>query len=365
MLRPEQKEFLTISYTFYNFWISKVQEKKIKFYSEEWKWKEKKEYISPTYEDIYFQSIRVPLLPKKWKTNLDISIQKELTDEEKEIYKESIRKQDEVMEIIKKRNESFNYNCWMIKLSTWAWKSVLCAKMVDYYKKNTLILVNNVKLLHEMIERFEEWFWLTPAQYGDWKKEVDCITICTKTSFSNDYEEICSKEKFDLIIIDEMHSWFTDNLRLAINKSFNQVALYWMSWTTYTQEIQQEDLEKYFWKIIEISDSYNYIPEFEIISYKTKERLLFEDYAELRTLLAEDPTRFERQIEKLKELYKERQCILILTDRITEANNFYNRLEVWKDKFDLIKLTGETDPDDDKKNLEKALNSWKKKIIIW
>lgn len=369
------KDFLTIIYEYYNFWVWQVIEKKIKFYSEEWKWKDKKEYMPPTIQDIYYQTQNVPLFKKDFQQALWTFELDEPSEEIKEKLKENLARQDEVMKTIKLRNEKFNYNCWLIKAWTWVWKSVLAIKITWYFWCNTLILVSNVKLLWELKNRFKEFTWWEVATYGWWKKEIDSITICTKKSFSTDYEKIQSEWKFETIIIDECHEWFSESFRLAINKSFKQVNFFWMSATPFTPELEQKYLERYFWKVIDVMDWYDYKPDFEIIDYKPwkvkikwelSNNYIFEDYAELRNLLAEDEIRFEEQFKILKDLYLKRNAIIVLTDRILESNNFYDRLAKWDtSKFNLIKITWETNTIDDENQVKEALNNWKKTIIIW
>ena len=200
------EEYLTIKYEFYNFWVSRKVEKKIKLFSEVWKWKDKKTYFPPTIWDIYHQQFDTPLFKKEFNEEFWDFAMLEPTEEIKEKMKDNIARQDEVMETIKLRNESYNYNCGLIKAWTWVWKSVLAIKITKYFQCNTLVLVSNVKLLKELVDRYYEFTWFQVAQYWGWKKEVDYITICTKTSFAKDYKEICWWEiKFETIIVDECH----------------------------------------------------------------------------------------------------------------------------------------------------------------
>ncbi len=147
-----------------------------------------------------------------------------------------------------------------------------------------------------------------------------------------------------------------------------------MSATPFTPELEQEDLEKYFGRVIDVKDAYDYTPDFEIINYKPwkirikgeeSDNYIFEDYPELRGLMAEDEVRFDYQMKKLGELYKKRNCVIVLTDRILESNNFYDRLAKWAlSKFNLIKITGETDEKDDEAAVENAKKNGLKTIII-
>ncbi|HMS90643.1 MAG TPA: DEAD/DEAH box helicase family protein [Candidatus Absconditabacterales bacterium] len=368
------KDFLTIIYEYYNFGVGQVIEKKIKFYSEEGKGKDKKEYMPPTIQDIYYQTQNVPLFKKDFQQALGTFELDEPSEEIKEKLKENLARQDEVMKTIKLRNEKFNYNCGLIKAGTGVGKSVLAIKITGYFGCNTLILVSNVKLLGELKNRFKEFIGWEVGVYGGGKKEIEAITICTKKSFSTDYEKIQNEGKFETIIIDECHEGFSESFRLAINKSFKNVNLFGMSATPFTPELEQKYLERYFGKVIDVMDGYDYKPDFEIIDYKPgkikikgeiSNNYIFEDYAELRNLLAEDEIRFEEQMKILKDLYLKRNAIIVLTDRILESNNFYDRLAKGDtSKFNLIKITGETNTIDDEEKVKEALNNGKKTIII-
>ncbi len=368
------KDFLTVVFEYYNHFNSRVTEKKIKLYSEEWTGKNKVEYMPPTADDIYFQKMWIPTFPKKFVWMLGPFEVMQPSKEIAEKLKADIARQDKIMSVIKSRNEKFNYNCGLIRAGTWVGKSVVAIKITSYFECNTLILVSNTKLLGELHARFLEFAGVSVGIYGWWKKEIEPITICTKKSFSTDYEKICEGMNFETLIIDECHEWFSDKLRLAINKSFKIVNLFGMSATPFTPELEQEDIEKYFGKVIDVMDGYDYKPNFEIINYKPgsvkikwveSNAYIFEDYPELRGLLAEDEIRFEHQMTKLKELYRNRKAIIVLTDRILESNNFYDRLAKWNtDKFNLIKITGETNTIDDEEAVKKAKENWKKTVII-
>lgn len=69
------------------------------------------------------------------------------------------------MKTIEKRHKQFNYTSGIIKAGTGIGKSVIAIKIAKYFKNNTLILVTNVKLLNEMIERVEDFTGVKPAQY--------------------------------------------------------------------------------------------------------------------------------------------------------------------------------------------------------
>lgn len=377
-MSKELKEFLTVVYEYYNHYNSRVSEKKIELFSTDGKGKSKKEYFPPTAWDVFSLSKWEKIQKKEflnwfWEVPL-----MEPSEEFKNNNSKNLARQDEVMETIALRHEKFNYDCGLIVAGTGVWKSVIAIKICKYFEGNALILVSNKKLLYEMHDRFFQLTGMKVWIYWDGKKEIDPITICTKKSFSLDFEEICKPEnRFETIVVDECHMGFSDAFRFALNKGFDQknVHLYGMSATPFTPELEVEDFEKYFGRKIDVKDEYDYTPDFEIIDYKPasilvkgqeSEWYVYEDYAELRGLMAEDQIRFEHQFTKLKQLFASRKNILVLTDRIIESEQYYDRLAKWDmSKFNLIKITGETDPKDDERLVKESIENGKKTIIVW
>ena len=108
-----------------------------------------------------------------------------------------------------------------------------------------------------------------------------------------------------------------------MNKSFQDIALYGMSATPFTADLDQFHLEKYFGAIIDAKSEY-VTPDIKIISYM--QDYTFESFPELRDKLVDDEERLNCQISELRSLYKERHSIVVLTDRVQEAQNFYDRM---------------------------------------
>ncbi|MDD3302252.1 MAG: DEAD/DEAH box helicase family protein [Candidatus Gracilibacteria bacterium] len=376
MKNDTYKDFLTIVYDYYNFGVERTIEKKIKLYSEEGIGNNKVEYLSPTIQDVYYQKYNVPLFAKNFKKHLGRFWIRDSTPEELVKYAKNIERQDEVMSIIKLRNEKFNYNCGLIKAGTGVGKTIMGIKISQYFECNTLILVPNSVIMKQFSDSFLDFCVLTIGKYGDGYKEIEPITVCTKKSFFLDHEKICKEGNFETIIIDECHEGFSEKLRFALNKGFSgkEINLFGLSGTPCTPELDEKDFEKYFGKLIDVKDEYDYKPDFEFIEYKPgkvkidgeeSDRYIFENYAELRGLMAKDEIRFEHQIDKLKELYKERHTIVVLTDRTLEVENFFNRLSKGDNsKFNLIKINGNTKTENDDISIKEAKSNGKKTIII-
>lgn len=348
-----KNDFLTLRKEFYNFYLNKLSTKVFRFYQ--------KSYYPPTIDYVMNPQDSNRILEKLPKVlNLEI---KEQSEEIKTRFAENIKIQESIMNIIKKRNEQFNYRAWLVKLKTWMWKSKVIIDITNYYQTNTLILVSNLKLMQEIKNKFIEFTNYTPKIYWWWKKEIWEITIMTKKSFTLDFESI--KQEFNLIILDECHQQFTKNTYISINKFFHWkkwIALYWLSATPSTDFLEEKDLEKYFWKIITIQKEYDFIPEFIFYNYRPKNKFLYEyeTYPELRQCLIDDIDRQELQFNIIKNNLS--ICSLILCDRLEEIENYYNNFKD-EDIF-LIKITGQTSILEDERLLNEALQQKKKILII-
>lgn len=320
----------------------------------------------PTLDYIYPKGNKNTVQPKK---TLNLK-QNEVSEEIKAIFADNIIIQKEVMRIVKKRAEQFNYRCWLIRLTTWKGKSHIILDIAEYYQTNTLVLVHNVKTLQEMHKKFKEFTNIEPWIYWWWKKEIKNITIMTKRSFVMDYEKI--NHFFWLVLIDEAPIGFSKKFWSALNCYFHwgeNIWLYGLSWTPQKNDLNTEDLERYFWKILEIkgqkNNGYNIIPKFEMLDYYTDEHYEFEGPAELRTAISENEERLGLQVEQIYEYLKGRKCLLVLTDRKLEIENYYRELEQDPNRdYNLIVMTGDTKVDDDDRNLERAKASSLPTIIL-
>ncbi len=343
------KDFYTIHIQEFSFSRQKLIDKKIKMF--------KGDYFPPTIYSVLWKNKKSILV---WNLGFEL---KKISKEVEGKFAKNISIQKEIIEIIKERNEKYWYQCWMVKLETWMWKGNLATQIVNYYQHETLILVSNKKLQSEMIERFEEFSNIIPTQYGWGKKNISNITVCTKQSFLKDYE---SFSEFKVVIVDEMHQGFTDKYIESINKCFHgkKIAIYWMSGTTYTQDLKSEHLEKYYGKIIDLKIWYWIIPKFTFLNYHNSKQYEFEQFHELKEELLDDSERLKYQLKELENILNKNKYTLILSDRLVEVETFYNELVNKKD-YEIVKMTGETKVKDDEVNLQKAKDSWKKIIIVW
>ncbi len=269
--------------------------------------------------------------------------------------------QEYIMNTILKWNNTYHYNCWLINMKTWRGKSFIIMELVKLFGTNTLILCHNVKTVKEMITKFKQYMWLDVGEFTGTKKSLDTITITTHTSFVKQKWDIWN---YDLLIMDEADRGLSKEMIHSMCKSPAK-AMYWLTWTPYRKEFNKEDMQKIFGKMIEFVDwGYNIIPQVTCIRYKSKAFKTYEyqNFAEEKSLLINDNERLATQMKFITEELKDRKAILILTERIEEADNYYNELSKYTEN--VFKVTGQTKIKDDEDNIAK-LYDWKNRIIIW
>ena len=342
------RKFYTIQKREFSYFSQKIVIKNHKFYY--------REFLPPTYKSVLY--IDCPVFERKY----DIWFkQNKVSDHIKERFADNIKLQSDVLKIIKNRIEYENYRCWIVKAKTWMGKSHIIMDIIEYLQLRTLILVSNKKLMQELYDKISTMSNAYVSVYGGGKKDLWVITIMTKKSFY-----LCEKldlYDFDCVINDECHMGFTKKLIQKFNTSFHgkDIFLYGLSATPSTKDLDEKDLEKYFWNIIEIKKDYDFIPKFKFFNYINDVVYESEHYAELRGMLSLDDKRMKKQKEKLLENISD-TCSLILCDRLEEIEYWMEQMQDYDGN--LIKITGQTKIKDDSDALKSSLENWKSTLIV-
>lgn len=127
---------------------------------------------------------------------------------------------------------------------------------------------------------------------------------------------------------------------------------YYFQWNRFT---------KIFWKLINpASDNYNIIPDFEFVDFTTNNFYEFEKAHEMRECLSMDQERLDEQIKFIKNQASKSNCLLVLTDRVSETDNFYQKLSNSQEFFVFTMTWTSLKDKTDQENIENAKISWKK-----
>lgn len=318
-------------------------EKKIKLFHKIWKdrysFLPSQPYVFPTSEERVKPELRYCQYPNyKWK----------LSDE-----------QEYILDIVKRRFNEYSYWAWLVNMKTGRWKSHVIMAITDFFHTKTIILCHNIKTLNEMAEKFKEYLWYEPGIIWWWKNTVKDITLCTHSSFP----DIWSTLDVDLILYDECDFSLSKAMIEWLCKSSAKL-LYWLTWTPYRQDMDNNDLQKVFGKQIEYTNvEHNIIPDIAVIKYRSDsfKSYEYENWAEEKECLVQDKHRMMRQVELVADIIRERHLILVLTERVEEAENIYKYLS-YSCQFETILITWKTKVKDDIVNINKVRNGG---VIVW
>ena len=265
-----------------------------------------------------------------------------------------------VIRTINKRNKEHNYWCGLIIMGTGKWKWHTAMQITTLLHTSTLILCHNIQTLKEMVAKFEQFTNTSPWVYYWEKKNLKEITITTHKSFIQAEWQLWD---FEVIIYDECDYSLDKNMFQALCKSWAKY-LYWMTWTPYKKELNTDDFEKIFWKRIICQNiaKYNIVPEhIYVYRFKAAEDYVYENWAEQREQMFNNPDRLKYQTSLVKAHYKTGNASLILSERVEEVNNIYQALLLeW---INVAMITWETKPKDDKIIIE-GLEKWDYSIIV-
>lgn len=278
---------------------------------------------------------------------------------------------EEQFDILKKilvLKNDYYYYCWLIVAKTWSWKSHIISQLIWIYKIPTLVSVHNIKTLWEMKKKLEETLsWKIKIWVYYWeKKEMWDIIITTHTSLSKEKWVLTIKwEKFKpwMLLYDEADRNISSKMIEAFCNSWVTI-MYWLTWTPQSKILKEDWMNLIFWKTIQSNLWwYKVTPVVKYIRYKTNKEYLFTNYHEMRGCLIDDEDRTKEQIKYIKHVMKYRQCWLLLSDRRTEVERYYEELkDNW---FEVILIHWDTKEQDDVRLINETVYSWKKTLIIW
>lgn len=255
---------------------------------------------------------------------------------------------------------------------TWIGKTIIQMGIIDLYKCKTLIVCPNKALTAQMVDDFKKFSNYEIWKYDSTKKDVKDITVTTLTSFVK--KEWDFGYDYDLLLIDECHKWITPKFIKALTKCPAK-CLYWLSGTPYNDFFEAEERKDWttkYWlsyiygEVIEDPENWDYMytPDFTFYDYVSAWDYEFEEYHELRSCLSHDETRLEKQVKVVSNYLKDREVVMILSDRRRELQYYYDYFSEnsW---INTVLITGDTKPDEDNALIKECLKKDKKLIIIW
>ncbi|MEY5041755.1 MAG: hypothetical protein RLZZ414_1303, partial [Bacteroidota bacterium] len=248
-----------------------------------------------------------------------------------------------------------------------AGKTVIALKIVADKKQKALIVVHRKQLLNQWIERIENFLNIPQHKIGvigqGKFKLGEQITVAIIQSLPKYIEEI--KNEFGTIIVDECHHISAENYRSIIN----DLSCYYLYGITATPFRKNSDEKMIF---IYLGDIFAEINPHEIKGFKHPEIIIrntlfdipynskTDELEILSKILVHDTHRNKLIFEDVSKEVKERNKVLILTERVEHVNclHFY-----FKKQFEVIAISG-NDSDVSKKNKWKIIHDGAFEILI-
>lgn len=251
-------------------------------------------------------------------------------------------------------------------------KTVTAIALIAELKLNALVIVPNLNLLRQWIDRLNTFL---DVGY-DYKKEKDKFgqyhgakkkltnhidVACVDSLLGEEGEELL--KRYGVVILDEVHHFGASSYEQVVRKCYSK---YLYGFTATPK--RRDKNEKIVYKLIgdiryqykDNDDSLNKIlkPEFTFFTFSSIEKTT--PYSDLLSTILEDEERNNRIVEDIKNSHKEKHNILVLTDRIDHINILKEKL---KDIQNVFVINGQLTTTE-KRNFFNDLSKVKKGFII-
>ena len=200
-------------------------------------------------------------------------------------------------------------------------KTIMALGLIAQLGRSALILVHTNALLHQMVERVEQFLGITPGMVGGGRERVGPVTVATVQTMLRRPEEFM-RDDFGLIILDEAHHCPASTFRKVIQRF---PARYRVGFTA-TPE-RKDRLHPMLYATVgpilyrvdpDMLRAQGSILSIEVTAVQTRFHLEYKgDHVKLIKAIANDQDRNELVLETI--LSQHRSCSLVLTDRVQHA----------------------------------------------
>ena len=217
-------------------------------------------------------------------------------------------------------------------------KTVTAIALIAELKINTLVIVPNIALLNQWLERLNQFLDVSyeykkekdkfGVYYGSKKKLTNKIDIaCIDSLVGEDGDEIL--KHYGLVILDEVHHIGASTYEKVVRKCYSKY-LYGFTATPKRSDKNEKIVYKTIGDIrYQYKDSDNALekvlkPEFTFFTFSSLDKTM--GYADMLTALLNDEERNKRIADDIRKAYKEKRNLLVLTDRIEHIHILKNLL---------------------------------------
>lgn len=227
------------------------------------------------------------------------------------------------------------YETGILKAPTGFGKTVVCCKLIEERKTNTLIITEKLQLLRQWQESISKFLSVNPGQIGGGKNIVtNVIDVASIKSIWNNGKFNDVVKNYGMIIIDECHHLAAFTYESAVN-TVNAKYVYGVTATPDRENGHTPIIKMQCGDIRYEVDAKKFNKQLKFLMkvYVKSNHLEFvdkgiSDYTinEINNLIVKDVVRNERIIKDIKYEFNNKKNILVLTERLEHMDYFKEEL---------------------------------------
>lgn len=146
-------------------------------------------------------------------------------------------------------NKALQRPCWLIHASTWAGKTTIICEIARRLKRKTLIVVQNLTQMKQMVDDITMIMWFVPKQVS-WKayskkalaEMDDRVTVCSIES-----RDKLNMQDYWCILLDECDTYLASDERRKWLLSLSPEYMYALTGTVQVNDMEDSVFKLYYW----------------------------------------------------------------------------------------------------------------------
>ena len=252
----------------------------------------------------------------------------------------------------------------LLHASTWSWKTQMISDIITRKQRNTLVVVQNLSQMAQMVDDIRIILWVNPTQVSGkkaTKKELDSwypnITVC-----SIDSRDKINPSDYWLILLDEADTYLWSDERREWVGSLSPEFMYALTGTVKVNNVDDNVFEMYYGPTTRLEMLHltpHYVKVLSKFKYNITDMKLFH---ELKAALYSDTERNNLIVETVLSNEKGSKG-LVFTEHIEHAHCIGEALRSrWINSY---VITGEIPKDERERIRQEVIRSNGTTVIVW
>lgn len=259
--------------------------------------------------------------------------------------------------------DAIEQSVWLIHADTGSWKTSMICWLTSRLKRNTLIMVQNLTQMKQMVDDIHKIFGIIPTQVSGKKpskKEqstwYEHITVC-----SIDSRDKVNPEDYWLILLDEADTYLGSDDRRAWIGSLSPEYMYALTWTIQVNDVEQKVFDIHYGKVTRLA-MLNHTPNYTQVlsSFNFQIDDVNTQFHELKSALYESPTRNKLIVDLVAEKISGRKW-LVFCEHVEHAKTLKQMLDAKGIRTYL--MIGEV-KDDERERIRDEVRAYKGDCVI-